>query len=71
MKKKMASCLATCKCGGRIIIRTNNTFRVPDLLVKRGWRIIDPYKSSYDIKNNWRCPLCTEVWENLKKGKLI
>lgn len=64
----MARYLANCKCGGRVIIRTNNAFRVPELLGKRGWRLIDPYKSSYDIKYNWRCPLCAAAYEDLKKG---
>lgn len=66
MKQKIVKNVACCRCGGVAIIRTKNPFRVPELLMKRGWRVIDEMKSLYDIKYNWRCPLCAAKYEELR-----
>jgi hypothetical protein len=67
MKNEIVHCHAYCKCGRGVVIRTKNPFNVPQLLSKRGWRIIDPDQSSYAIKTNWRCPSCAELYETIQK----
>lgn len=71
MNRKTVKCVANCRCGGVAIIRTKNPFSVPELLTKRGWRIIDEFQSSYDIKSNWRCPMCAAAYEEIINMKDI
>lgn len=71
MNKKTVRNVANCRCGGVVVIRTNNPFEVPELLIKRGWRIIDESQSSYDIKSNWRCPMCAAAYEEIINMKDI
>lgn len=63
---KTVRVVANCRCGGVAIIRTKNPFKVPELLMKRGWRVIDEFQSLYDIKYNWRCPMCAAKYDELR-----
>lgn len=68
MKNNIVHAHAYCRCGCAVVIRTRNPFNVPALLTKRGWRMIDPLKSSYAIRDNWRCPRCAELYETTMKS---
>ena len=61
-KEKKMRYLFSCKCGKKIIITTKNAFKIPVLLLKRNWRIIDDTQSLYD-RGNWRCPLCASEFD--------